>query len=204
VFELGDHYHYHWSKFPPYRIDECRLNMNNLARGGGSERSCKRLVTNGARRLRAVNKVCASGFTVVEFLIAFAVLLTIAAIAVPNFLGALDQAKIARAVGDMRTIGNAVLAYEAINQQYPDTLDQVGYGANLDPWGNPYQYLNFADTKGKGKMRKDRFLVPINSYFDLYSMGKDGQTVPPLTAKVSRDDVIWANDGGYIGLASDY
>jgi general secretion pathway protein G len=190
----------------PYRIDECRLNMNDLAQVGDCEHGPKRPVktAKAARRLRVAPKVCASGFTVVEFLIAFAVLLTIAAIAVPNFLGALDQAKIARAVGDMRTIGNAVLAYEAINQQYPDTLDQVGYGANLDPWGNPYQYLNFADTKGKGKMRKDRFLVPINSYFDLYSMGKDGQTVSPLTAKVSKDDVIWANDGGYIGLASDY
>ena len=39
---------------------------------------------------------------------------------------------------------------------------------------------------------------------DLYSMGKDEQTVPPLTASVSKDDVIWANDGGFIGLASDY
>ena len=73
-----------------------------------------------------------------------------------------------------------------------------------DPWGNPYQYLNFADTKGKGAMRKDRFLVPINSYFDLYSIGKDGQSVPPLTAKVSKDDIIWANDGDYVGLASQY
>ena len=178
--------------------------MNNLARGGGSERSCKRLVTNGACRLRAAPTVRASGFTLVEIVIAIAILLTIAAIAIPNYLAAVDRAKIARAVADVRTIGNTVLGYEAIYQQCPDTLDQVGYGANLDPWGNPYQYLNFADTKGKGKMRKDRFLVPINSYFDLYSMGKDGQTVSPLTAKVSKDDVIWANDGGYIGLASDY
>lgn len=146
----------------------------------------------------------ASGFTVIEILIAIAVLLTIAALAIPRFLEAIDRAKIARAVGDIRTIGNAVQGYQVINQQYPDSLDQVGYGANLDPWGQPYQYLNFANAKGKGAMRKDRFLVPINSNFDLYSMGKDGQSVPPLTAPVSQDDVIWANDGGFIGLASDY
>ena len=26
----------------------------------------------------------------------------------------------------------------------------------LAPWGQPYQYLNFADTNGKGKMRKEK------------------------------------------------
>ena len=53
-------------------------------------------------------------------------------------------------------------------------------------------------------MRKDKFLVPINSDFDLYSMGKDGESVPPLTSKKRRDDIIRANDGQYIGLAEGY
>ncbi len=53
-------------------------------------------------------------------------------------------------------------------------------------------------------MRKDRFLVPLNSDFDLYSKGPDRKSVPPLTAEASRDDIIRANDGGYIGLASEY
>lgn len=145
-----------------------------------------------------------SGFTLIELLVAVAIVLTIAAIAIPNLLAALERARVARAVGDIRTIGNAVMAYQAANTQCPDTLAQIGYGGNLDPWGHPYQYLNFANTTGKGAMRKDRFLVPLNSYFDLYSMGKDGQSVAPLTAPVSHDDVVWANDGAFIGLASDY
>lgn len=86
----------------------------------------------------------------------------------------------------------------------PNTLTDVGYGSFNDPWGQPYQYLNFANTKGKGKMRKDRFLVPINTFFDLYSIGPDGQSSPPLTAKASQDDVIWANDGDYVGVAEQY
>ena len=53
-------------------------------------------------------------------------------------------------------------------------------------------------------MRKDRFLVPINSCYDLYSMGKDGQSVPPLTAKASWDDIVRANDGAFVGLAWQY
>jgi general secretion pathway protein G len=153
---------------------------------------------------RAAANPQASGFTVVELLVATAIIVTIAAIAIPNFLAAVERAKIARAVGDIHAIGTSILGYQLVNGKYPDTLAQVGYGGNVDPWGRPYQYLNFANVKGKGAMRKDRFLVPINSYFDLYSMGKDGQSIAPLTAKVSQDDVIWANDGGFIGLASDY
>jgi general secretion pathway protein G len=145
-----------------------------------------------------------SGFTVVELLIVVAIIFTISAIAVPNLTAAMDQAKIARAVGDIHTIGVAIQEYDALNGQYPDTLADAGYGSTLDPWGNPYQYLNFQDVKGKGKMRKDRFLVPINTSFDLYSIGKDGQSVSPLTAKQSQDDIIWANDGGYVGPAANF
>ncbi len=144
------------------------------------------------------------GFTLVELLIAIAIIITICAIAIPNLLAALDQARIAKAVGDIRSIGDDVEAYNIIKGQYPATLADIDRGTFLDPWGNPYQYLNFAGASGKGAMRKDRFLVPINSFFDLYSMGKDGTSVPPLTAKTSQDDIIWANDGDYIGLASQY
>ena len=52
--------------------------------------------------------------------------------------------------------------------------------------------------------RKDRFLVPINSTYDLYSVGKDGKTVAALTAKASKDDIVRANDGAFIGLAVKY
>ena len=81
--------------------------------------------------------------------------------------------------------------------------DLIGRAGLEDPWGNPYQYLPIAGT-GKGGFRKDRFLVPINSDYDLYSMGADGASQAPLTAKTSQDDIVRANDGGFIGLASKY
>jgi general secretion pathway protein G len=145
-----------------------------------------------------------NGFTLIELLITLAIIWTLAAIAIPNLVAARDYAKSARAVADIHTIADEIQGYQIVHGKYPDMLADIGYGATLDPWGSPYQYLNFADTNGKGKMRKDRFLVPINTFFDLYSMGKDGQSVPPLTAKASQDDIIWANDGSYIGLASDF
>ena len=64
--------------------------------------------------------------------------------------------------------------------------------------------LSAGSFVGKGKMRKDRFLNPLNSDFDLYSMGPDGQSRSPLVAKASRDDVIRANDGQYFGRAAYY
>jgi general secretion pathway protein G len=52
--------------------------------------------------------------------------------------------------------------------------------------------------------RKDRFLVPLNTDFDLYSVGRDGESVPALTAAKSRDDVVRAANGSFIGLASKF
>jgi len=47
-------------------------------------------------------------------------------------------------------------------------------------------------------------MVPVNTDFDLYSMGKDGKSRAPFTAKASHDDIVRANDGKFIGLVSEY
>lgn len=80
----------------------------------------------------------------------------------------------------------------------------MGAGNKLDPWGHPYQYLDITKQKGKGKVRRDKSLNPINSDYDLYSMGKDGQSSYPITAKASLDDIIRARNGQFVGLASTY
>jgi general secretion pathway protein G len=90
------------------------------------------------------------------------------------------------------------------NEALPPDLAAVGLAGLRDPWGRPYAYLNFAGIMGVGPMRKDRNLVPINSDYDLYSLGEDGGSVPPLNARASRDDIIRGNDGNYVGLAENY
>ena len=57
---------------------------------------------------------------------------------------------------------------------------------------------------GVGGARKDRFLVPLNSDFDVYSMGKDRDSVMPLSPPKSHDDVLRASDGGFYGLAKNF
>jgi general secretion pathway protein G len=90
------------------------------------------------------------------------------------------------------------------NGRYPDSLEEVFGEVPLDEWGNPYQYLNMAKAKGNGKKRKDKNLVPINSDYDLYSMGPDGKTSSPLTASVSQDDIVRGRNGIFVGLATEY
>jgi general secretion pathway protein G len=138
-------------------------------------------------------------------MIAMAVILTLAALAVPNLMSAWNQARTAKAVGDINTIEDEIAAYQNLNGgALPNALSQIGYGNYVDPWGNPYQYLNHSTMKGNGQARKDRFLVPLNSDYDLYSMGPDGASSPPLTAKASQDDIIRAADGSYVGPAADF
>jgi general secretion pathway protein G len=137
-------------------------------------------------------------------MIVMAIIGTLSAMAVPTFQGFADKTRAARAIADIKAISAAIEAYKIAGDPLPMSLAAVGYGSQLDPWGRPYQYLNLEATRGVGAARKDHFLVPLNSDFDLYSLGKDGESQPPLTAKASRDDIVRANNGGFIGLASLY
>ena len=152
----------------------------------------------------AVATLRSAGLTLVELLLAMAIFALLVQIGYTSYQSYLDRTKVAQAKADIRAIETAIADYEIDNQVLPDDLSQIGMGNLLDPWGNPYQYLNIATTKGKGKVRKDHALVPINSDYDLYSKGKDGKSVSPLTAKPSRDDVVRGRNGQFVGLASDF
>jgi general secretion pathway protein G len=135
------------------------------------------------------------------------VLAVLAAIAVPAYKGRIDRLKVGQCAADLRDIALAIERYRTTNGFYPpDALAQLSGIPLTDPWGNSYQYLNFnsTDPSVMGKIRKDHNLHPLNTEFDLYSLGADGASSPPLTAQNSQDDVVWARDGGFVGLASDY
>lgn len=70
------------------------------------------------------------GFSLIELLIVVAIILIIAAIAIPNLLRSRIAANESSAVGSMRSINTAQVTYAS---SYPD----VGFGANLTVLGPP-------------------------------------------------------------------
>jgi general secretion pathway protein G len=144
-----------------------------------------------------------AGFTLIEVSIIFLVLGTLAGIAIPRYFDYLEEARVAKACADIRVIEKEIFLYRVSKGRLPDSLYAVKRGKFPSPWGVPYVYQRIeGDEKGLGRARKDRFLVPINTDFDLYASGKDGKSSPPVGAKGSRDDVIRAFNGAYVGLAS--
>ena len=143
----------------------------------------------------------------IEALIVTAILGTLITIMVPAFNGLMQKGRNNKAVSDIVYVAKKIEDYFLDSGAYPETLAGVGVTDLTDPWGNPYQYLPIygkPTNEVNGKWRKDRFLNPLNNDFDLYSMGRNEATHKPLTAKASWDDIVRANNGEYIGLASKY
>ena len=145
-----------------------------------------------------------AAFTLVELVLVVAIVAILTTIAIPSYSSYVDATNVAQAKGDIVQIELTIARFVAERQVFPDTLSDLGNGAFTDPWGRPYQYLNLDNIHGNGHARKDKSLVPINSDYDLYSMGKDGLSAAPLTAKPSQDDVVRARNGAFVGLASDF
>ncbi len=143
------------------------------------------------------------GFTLIELLVVITVLGALASFAVVRTQYTVDQAKIARAIGDIRALAIDAQGYQAssINNSPPPSLAAIDRAGLLDPWGRPYVYVPL--TTG-GTPRTDVFGVELNTIYDIYSMGKDGATATSITSGPGLDDVVLGNDGGFIGRASRY
>jgi general secretion pathway protein G len=124
----------------------------------------------------------AAGFTLIEIMVVVVILGILAALVLPNVIGNVDKAQIAKVKQDLQAFDTALSLYRLDNFRYP-TSDQGlqalvqqpndpsirnwkpgGYlngGVRKDPWGNDYIYV-YPGTKGGGE-------------YDLYTLGADGQ-----------------------------
>ena len=154
--------------------------------------------------LEIYRRISRRGFTLIELMIVLAILGTLAAIAFPSYSSYKNQANTSQVIADFKRFESAVFIFKATNGRFPNSLAEAGLGTPLDPWGNPYVYYPMSNVPNGVKIRKDKSLHPVNTDFDLYSKGADGQTVAPFTAKSSQDDIVRANNGAYVGLVSNY
>lgn len=142
--------------------------------------------------MRPIRRNNCAGFTLIEIMIVLVILGVLAALVVPRIMGRPDEARVVAAKQDIATIAQALKLYKLDNRRYP-TVEQ-GLEAlvkkptveplppnwkaylerlPLDPWGNPYQYLN----------------PGIHGEVDVLSYGADGK---PGGEGFDADIASWA------------
>ena len=145
------------------------------------------------------------GFSIYELMIAIMVLSILITIAIPAVSTYQDERDHNQAVADILEIQGVIDKFYVTNNRFPASLNEINKHNKRDPWGNPYYYTNIATGGGNGGgIRKDKKLQPVNSDFDLFSAGKDGEFVASFGNSKSFDDIVRCNNGAYIGLAIDY
>lgn len=146
------------------------------------------------------------GITLVEIVVAVAILAIVATAAIPIYEGYVNEVRIARSIQDIRQM--ALILDDLYEEGVPPpTLAAAGLANMVDPWGYPYRYLWLRGNPAlglEGMRRRDKSMNPVNTDYDLYSIGQDGATVAQFAGGPARDDVVRANDGDYFGLADDH
>lgn len=146
------------------------------------------------------------GFGLLELMVTLVIASLLLTLAVPAYDNYAERARVAKAIGDIGGLGLAIEAFRLKNDdRIPDALAELPIAIPVDPWGRAYEFLNIQTAgPGNGGLRKDGKLNPLNTDFDLFSRGKDGDSKGPLSAPASHDDIVRANNGAFIGKGEDY
>lgn len=148
------------------------------------------------------NRQRIDGFSIIEILMVLAILSALIGIGLPTYREHAKRVDIAQAQKDLVLISQRLEKYFSLNSRYPDSLAEIN-SALEDPWGNNYLYLN-KSVGGAPTPRKHAGGADLNTDYDLFSPGYDGQYSGTITAGNSADDVVRVDNGSFYGLAEDY
>ena len=135
------------------------------------------------------------GFSLIELLIVVAIILIIAAIAIPNLLRAKIAANQSCAVGSLRTLNTACIAFSTSYGQYPTAL------SNLGPIGSggtaSSSSADLIDSVLAGGTK--------SGYVFTFTPGASNQsysvTATPITAATTGQNMYYTDQSGVIRYA---
>lgn len=129
---------------------------------------------NGARPVR---ENFLTGFTLIELMLVVVIIGILAAMVVPRLGGRSEQARTAAAQADIdASIALALDLYEMDNGAYPTTVDALlTKPGDAASWKGPYLKKKPADPWGRDYVYQAPGIHNPHSY-DLYSLGRDGQS----------------------------
>ena len=143
-----------------------------------------------------------SGITLIELTLVILIATLIIGIVTPAYLRIIDKKRTDLAMTEITSLQKDIDRFGRRNARFPSSLTEIYPAIPVDPWGNPYKYTNVKNDGGS--LRTDMNLKSLNADYDLYSDGPDKTSLSPVSASESRDDIIRAKNGGFIGVASGY
>jgi general secretion pathway protein G len=128
------------------------------------------------------------GFSLVEILVTAGAVSLACAVALPGVTSYVDQARANRAINDLSTTAIRIHKWRTRTGEFPESLAEAGIAIPNDPWGRPYIYRRLTDADPT-VARSHRARGKLNSDFDLYSVGPDGETATSCVQETALSSV---------------